>query len=101
MFDKSEEDEIRETIALNVKKPYFKNDKKLKDKILIGENVFQREYRQEVLREGYTKLLKKIKQTDLARKEITNGQTLFDKDLMNLNYNNPYLKNQEMRNGLI
>lgn len=101
MFDKSEEDEIRETIALNVKKPYFKNDKKLKDKILIGENVFQREYRQEVLREGYTKLLKKIKQTDLARKEITNGQTLFDKDIMNLNYNNPYLKNQEMRNGLI
>jgi hypothetical protein len=40
MFDKSEEDEIRETIALNVKKPYFKNDKKLKDKIFIGENVF-------------------------------------------------------------
>ena len=40
MLVKSEEDEIRETIALNVKKPYFKNDKKLKDKIHIGENVF-------------------------------------------------------------
>lgn len=96
-INQSQEDENLETIALNVKKPYFKNDKKLKDKILIGEDVFQREYRQEVLREGYTKLLKKIKQADLALREIKNGQTLFDKDLMNVDYTNPYLKNPEMR----
>lgn len=46
-------------------------------------------------------LLKKIKQADLTLREIKSGQTIFDKDLMNVDYTNPYLKNHEMRNGLV
>lgn len=51
---------------MNIKKPFYQNDKKLKDTIKIGEKVFKREFKQDAKREGYSKLLKKITEADLT-----------------------------------
>ena len=63
--------------------------------------MFKREFRQDVLREGYSKLLKKKNDADLELRKIKNGQSLFDKDLMTDKYSNPYLQDPQMRASLI
>ena len=42
------------------KKAKFYNDPKLKNKIVNGEAIFEREYRQDINNKGYIKLLSKI-----------------------------------------
>jgi hypothetical protein len=51
--EQNSDDQRLELLRLNVKKPYFKNDKKMKDGICIGARIFERELKQSALREGY------------------------------------------------
>ena len=56
--------------------------------------------RKDIIRQGYTKLLEKMEETNLTLRQIKNGQTLFDKDMMKTNYDNPYFSNNKMRNTM-
>jgi hypothetical protein len=53
--------------------------------------------RKDIVRMGYKSLLKNLDESNLTLRQIKNGQTLFDKDVMKLNYYNPYFANSKMR----
>jgi hypothetical protein len=55
------------------KDPRFYNDPKIKNKIEPGMQVFKREVRKDVIRQGYTKLLEKMEETNLTLRQIKNG----------------------------
>lgn len=45
-------------------------------------------------------MLSKIHESNLTVRQIKNGQTLFEKEIMQLRYNNPFLEVQELKEGL-
>ena len=51
-------------------------------------------------RAGYIKLLEKLTESEMCIRQIKNGQTLFEKDVMRIKYANPYFKNEKMNNKL-
>lgn len=70
-------------------------DKRVKHKIRLGENLFNREFN---TRQGYTKLLNKIADSNFTLRQIKNGcSTLFDKQFMRINYTNPLLSQDEVK----
>ena len=48
------------------KDPRFYNDPNIKNQIEHGKQVFKREVRKDVIRQGYTKLLEKMEETNLT-----------------------------------
>lgn len=89
-----------EFVIYSGKKPQFYNDPKIKSRIIFGTKVFHKEGRQDVLRSGYSKLLNKILESNLTLRQIKNGQTLFEKEMMQKKYNNPFLENDELKEEL-
>ena len=64
-------------------------DRSVKSKIRLGDTIFNREFN---TRQGYTKLLHKIQDSNFTLRQIKNGcSTLFDKEFMKINYTNPLL----------
>ncbi len=59
---------MKNQILSDFKKPQFYNDPKLKQKISIGGggSLFERTYRQDQMKQGYTKLLSKILESNLT-----------------------------------
>ena len=90
---------VRDTESEEIKpievqqKPRFANDPKLQKKIKIGKPLFKREVRIDQARAGYLKLLSKLNESEMCIRQIKNGQTLFDQEVMRTKYANPYFKN--------
>jgi len=55
------------------KDPRFYNDPDIKAKITQGVPLFKREVRKDVIRQGYTKLLEQLLETNLTLRQIKNG----------------------------
>ena len=49
---------------------------------------------------GYTKLLSKILESNLTVRQVKNGQTLFEKEVMQRHYNNPFLELDHLKKDL-
>jgi hypothetical protein len=81
----------------------FKDPRKMigqsvKSQIRLGDTIFNREFN---TRQGYTKLLNKIQDSNFTLRQIKNGcSTLFDKDCMKINYTNPLLTQDEVKKSL-
>lgn len=97
--------EIKEYLQKQSKKK-IKDPRKMihgsfKDKIQNGSKIFERDYRDQVNRKGFIKLLDKIQESDFTLKQIKNGcSTLFDKPFMKLKYTNPHLSVGEIQKEL-
>ncbi|CDW73084.1 UNKNOWN [Stylonychia lemnae] len=91
---------ITQVLEFKQKKPQFFNDPKITQNIQIGGNVFQKGMRQDLVKQGFQKLLGKVLESNLTLRQIKNGQTLFEKEMMLKNYNNPYLDVDKMREDL-
>jgi hypothetical protein len=65
---KLEERELKQIILSDLKKPQFYNDPKIKRRIAVGGggSLFERTYRQDQMKLGYTKLLSKILESNLT-----------------------------------
>lgn len=85
-----------------IKNPKFYNDPKLKAQISTTGSIpiFNREVRKDVIRSGYTNLLKNIDDANLTLRQVKNGCSIFGKEMMQINYDNPYFSNKTMRNSL-
>jgi hypothetical protein len=53
-----------------------------------------------VVKAGYRSLLKNLDESNLTLRQVRNGSTLFDKDMMKINYDNPYFANGKMRDTM-
>lgn len=53
-------------ILADIQKPQFYNDPKIKAKIAIGTQIFERKYGQDQTKHGYAKLLNKIMESNLT-----------------------------------
>jgi hypothetical protein len=82
-----------------LKDPRYYNDPKLLAKLGAGK-VFEREVRMGVVKAGYRSLLKNLDESNLTLRQVRNGSTLFDKDMMKINYDNPYFANGKMRDTM-
>eukprot|EP00347_Sterkiella_histriomuscorum_P006247 403353499 len=89
-----------QVLEFQQKRPQFYNDPKIKSKIEVGGQVFEKGMRQDVVRQGFSKLLNKIQDSNLTLRQVKNGQTLFEKEMMLKNYNNPFLEVDQMKNQL-
>ncbi len=103
--DRLERIEINKKLKQEFKKPLFYNNPKLKQKIPSdggnhSPSIFEKNLRYDQVNQGYTKLLSKIQESNLTVRQIKNGQTLFDKDVMQKRYNNPFLEIQHLRDEL-
>jgi len=89
------EDSEKKRVPIKVKqKPRFRTNPKAAKKIKIGQPLFKREVWEENARAGYIKLLEKLNESEMSIRQIKNGQTLFEKDVMRIKYANPYFKNE-------
>lgn len=71
-----------------------------RNKINQGQKVFHRDYT-DANRKGFQKLLHKIQDSNFTLRQIKNGcSTLFDKEFMKINYTNPHLTNNEIKQQL-
>ena len=66
----------------------------------MGYRVFEKGIRKDELRQGFGKLLNKILDSNLTLRQIKNGQTLFEKEVMQKKYNNPYLEVDKVKDDL-
>jgi len=73
----------------------------MQNKIKIGKPIFKREVRIDTSRAGYMKLLGKLNESEMCIRQIKNGQTIFDQDVMRTKYANPYFQNEHMNNKLL
>ena len=94
-----DDDSEKKSAKIHVKqKPRFKTNPRVAKKIKIGQPIFQREVQN--ARIGYIKLLEKLTESEMCIRQIKNGQTLFEKDVMRIKYANPYFKVDKMNNKL-
>ena len=62
---------------LPVRRAKWYSDPKIKKQVQIHEPIFAREVRPEEVTKGYHQLLQKIQISNLAKKQVKNGQTIF------------------------
>lgn len=99
MNDSLEEGKTPE--PLKVKQRQFSNDPKLTNRIKIGQPIFKREVRNFISRAGYHELLEKLNMSDYQIRQIKNGQTIFEQEVMRTKYANPFFKNPEMHHKML